>query len=148
MVCASLMRWKKTRSKVIPDAWILFVQKGVRSPVLLEIDAGSSYQRRFKEHIKSRIEFVRSGEYQKMFNSKGCLIAYVTTGELPQYRDSRRSTMCRWSIDTLNEMGLESWASILRFAAVERKEMYTTPLFDGRVWRRPDSDSPLALLYD
>jgi hypothetical protein len=51
-------------------------------------------------------------------------------------------------MEALSDMGLGSWAPILRFASTERKKMYSTPLFDGRVWRRPDSESPLALLYD
>lgn len=128
--------------------WILFKKGNTHYPVLLEIDRGTAYQQRFKEHVKSRIEFIRSGEYQKLFDSKGCVIAYMTTGELPEYKQSRCNTMRLWTMETLKEMNLKSWASIFLFSSVVRKDMYDTPLFDGLVWMRPDSDSPLGLLTD
>jgi hypothetical protein len=48
---------------VIPDAWMTIEwQRGGRRvtfPVLLEIDRGTMFKRRFKRHVRSRIEFVR-----------------------------------------------------------------------------------------
>jgi hypothetical protein len=139
---------KRVSVKVIPDAWLLFenIKANVRTPVLLEIDRGSSYREKFKEHVRSRIEFVKSGAYQKMFGGRGCVIAYATTGELPEYRETRLTAMCDWTMQVLFDMGIADWASILRFSSVVRKEMFEAPLFMGRIWRRPDSDSPLRLL--
>jgi hypothetical protein len=51
-------------------------------------------------------------------------------------------------MDVLSDMQIKDWASILRFGAVVRKDMFETPLFMGRRWRRPDSDSPVRLLGD
>jgi Replication-relaxation len=135
---------------VIPDAWILFFdpQKNIRAPVLLEVDRGSEYKHQFKQHVWSRIEFLRSGSYEKKFNGKGCTIAYITTGESPEYRESRARAMRGWTMEILEEMDMENWASILKFATVVRKEMYNAPLLDGTVWRRPDSDTSVALLHD
>lgn len=139
---------KRTMVKVIPDAWILFenTRSGLRTAVLLEIDRGSAYSERFKEHVRTRIEFVRSGAYEKTFEGKGCIIAYATTGELPEYRESRLDAMCSWTMDVLSGMQIKDWAPILRFSAIVRKTMFETPLFMGRVWRRPDVDSPVRLL--
>jgi hypothetical protein len=53
---------------VVPDAWLHFARVGGRkSPVLLEIDRGSEYQERFKNHVRGRIEFLRSGDYARIF---------------------------------------------------------------------------------
>jgi hypothetical protein len=64
---------KQTVVKVIPDAWILFenTKAHLRTPVLLEIDRGSAYREKFKEHVRSRIEFIKSGAYGQMFGGKG-----------------------------------------------------------------------------
>jgi len=59
---------------VVPDAWLLIerVREGApeRFPVLLEIDRGTEYQRRFKEHVLSRAEFIRSGGYERLFGDR------------------------------------------------------------------------------
>jgi hypothetical protein len=134
---------------VIPDAWILFedLRDNKKAPVLLEVDRGSEYQHKFKKHIWSRIEFIKSGKYQEIFQSRGCVIAYVTTGELPEYREARARAMRQWASEILREMNMRNWGSILRFTSVIRKEMFKAPLFDGRVWLTPDSESPVALLH-
>jgi hypothetical protein len=141
---------KPERFKMIPDAWLLFddLNENVRLPVLLEIDLGSSYRERFKCHVRSRIEFLRSGAYQKMFGAEGCVIAYATTGELPEYRQSRCNAMRDWTREVLTDMNLKSWAAILRFASVVREDMYEPGLFEAPVWLRPGSDSPLSLLEE
>jgi hypothetical protein len=77
---------------------------------------------------------------------KGGLIAYATTSELPEYKQTRVKFMRLCSSEVLREMNLKGWASILRFTGVERKTMYDSPLFGGAVWLRPDSDSLLPLL--
>lgn len=67
---------KVDNTKIIPDAWLLFEGYGLKHPVLLEIDRGTAYKQNFKQHVKSRIEFLRSGGYQHMFAERGGLIAY------------------------------------------------------------------------
>jgi hypothetical protein len=135
---------------VIPDAWILFQNRhdNLRSPILVEIDRGSEYKHSFKKHIWSRIEFIRTGAYQEMFSSRGCMVAYATTGERPEYREARVRAMRAWTREILEEMNMEDWGSILRFAAIERKKMFESRLFDGRLWRDPVADSPVTLLHD
>jgi hypothetical protein len=74
---------KQTKSEkliVIPDAWVEFERNdGKKYPILLEVDRGMEYSRKFKRHVRSRIEFIRSGAYKKMFQTDAVLIAYVTT---------------------------------------------------------------------
>lgn len=134
--------------KVIPDAWIHLMRGNTNYPLLVEVDHGTAYKDRLREHIKSRIEFLQSGEYQKVFKSRGCMIAYITTGEFKEYKNTRLRFMVERAKEALKEMRLESWASVLRFAAVERKSLLTTPLFEAPVWMRPDTDSPVTLLHD
>jgi len=72
--------------QVIPDAWILFGNKGARLALIFELDRGREYQKKFKEHVRSRVHMIRSGEYEKWFGVPGAIIAYATTGETPEYR--------------------------------------------------------------
>ena len=54
---------KKVTVPVIPDAWMDFerVQDGKSFPVILEIDRGMEYSRKFKQHVRSRIAFIEAG---------------------------------------------------------------------------------------
>jgi hypothetical protein len=131
-------------NKVIPDAWLLFEKEGRHYPILLEIDRGTEYQQRFKHHIATRIEFIRSGEYQKIFGEKAVTVAYVTTGDTLEYRKTRLKAMQTWTNEVLKEQKRENWASTFRFSEVALDEVYSAPLFDGVVWVRPDSETALS----
>jgi hypothetical protein len=90
--------------RVVPDAWMLFerLKNGEHErfiPLLLEIDRGMEYRETFKNHVRSRIEFIPSGVYSKLFLTEAVLIAYVTTGERAEYRETRRAAMCAWTMD-------------------------------------------------
>jgi len=140
---------RQTMLKVIPDAWLeIQKERAGKLPadfrILLEIDRGTFFQKSFKEHILSRIEFVGSGLYRKMFGTEAVLIAYVTAGGNMTQREKRRATLCAWTKDLLNELGIE-WASMFRFHALSLDDIYTANTFEGKVWYRPDSPSPLML---
>ena len=51
---------KREGEAVVPDAWLHFerVADGARFPVLVEIDRGSEFQERFKNHVRGRLEFI------------------------------------------------------------------------------------------
>lgn len=136
--------------KVVPDAWMLFerLKNGEHErfiPVLFEIDRGMEFKQKFTHHIRSRIAFIRSGAYKNMFQTDAVLIAYLTTGERPEYRETRRRAMCAWTQDVLADLRMENWSSIFRFASVVFDELYTSPVFDAPVWYRPDSPTPVSL---
>lgn len=141
---------KTERLKVIPDAWLLFEQlKDGRHahwfPVLLEVDRGMEYQQKFKQHVRSRIEFIKKGgAYSKMFGTEAVVIAYVTTGQTPEYRDTRRAAMCAWTNEVLAKLNKENWARLFRFCSVTL-DLYSSQLFKAPVWYKPDSASPVPL---
>jgi DNA-binding PadR family transcriptional regulator len=137
--------------RVIPDAWLLFEQtKGGELehgyPVLLEVDRGMEYREKFKRHVRSRLEFIKKGgAYSKLFGTEAVIIAYLTTGEVPQYRESRRKAMCSYTMEVLAELHKEAWAPIFRFHSFLLEDMYDTDLFKAPVWYRPDSPTPVPL---
>ena len=147
---------RKTTVTVIPDAWVKFdhMEHGAHKQymaVLFELDRGMEYQQKFKQHIKGRIAFIRSGQYQQMFGVPGVIIAYATTGQTPQYRLTRCKTMNAWTRDVLAELDLQHWSGIFRFTALEFKTLYedAATLFTKPVWYRPDSPAtPVALLIE
>ena len=131
---------------MIPDAWLLFERPdGSRSSLLLKVDRGREYQAAFRAHVAARIEFLASGQYTRVFGTRGVRIAYVTTGERPEYRHSRLSAMCQWTQSLLAEQGREDWADVFRFCNLEWSGVYQLPLFDGPMWRRPGSAAPVSL---
>jgi hypothetical protein len=136
--------------KVIPDAWILIERLKDRKhdtsfPILLEIDRGMEYQQNFKKHVTSRIEFIRSGEYKKMFGIDAVTIAYATTSDMPEYRETRRRAMCAWTQEVLKELRKENWARIFRFHSLSLQNIYAPAIFEEPVWYRPDSPELVPL---
>ena len=139
---------------VIPDAWLHFdrLERGEHTQylaVLCELDRGMEHGQKFKQHVRGRIELIRSGEYQRVFGVPGVVVAYLTTGQTPEYRTTRMKTMNAWTREVLRELGLESWAAIFRFTAVEFDRLYETvdSLFASPVWLRPDSPAtPVPLV--
>jgi hypothetical protein len=114
---------------VIPDAWALFEREEGRQrhtyPLLLEIDRGTEYRKKFTEHIASRIAFIRKdGPYGHIFGRREVQVVYVTAGETENLREARLRAMCVWAWEELQALQRESWASVFRFGSVTFKEMY------------------------
>ena len=137
-------------ASVIPDGWLQFerVADGARPPILVEIDRGSEYQERFKNHIRARIEFIDSGDYERVFGTPAVIIAYATTDQVPAYAETRRNTMGAWTREVLAELELDDWASVFRLTTVTYETLYAEApaLFAAPVWYRPDSPTPVRLL--
>lgn len=137
--------------KVVPDGWLLFerLKGGAHDtyfPVLLEIDRGTEYSKRFVQHLQSRIEFVKKGgAYSKIFGQEAVMIAYVTTQETTEHQDARRRAMCMWTSKVLKELGKTNWSPIFRFHSLSLADIYQSDIFDGPVWYRLDSASPVPL---
>jgi hypothetical protein len=142
---------ERAAALVIPDGWLLFerVADRARSPLLIEIDRGSEYQERFKNHVRARLAFIHSGDYAKVFGIPAVMIAYVTTGQIPAYRETRVKTMAAWTREVLAELKMERWAGIFRFTSAVYETLYedAQTLFEKPVWYRPDEHStPVPLL--
>ena len=142
---------KTENVRVTFDAWVLVerLNNGAHEhfiPVAIEIDAGTEHGRRFRQHVRSRLLFIQSGAYRQLFHTNAVLICYVTTGQTPEYRETRRKAMCRFTMEVLKELNKESWASIFRFTSTTFEDIYQTPFFDQpMIWYRPDSDTPVPL---
>jgi hypothetical protein len=141
---------ERTAALVIPDGWLLFERAADRArvPVLVEIDRGSEYQERLKNHIRARLAFIHSGDYAKVFGIPAVMIAYVTTGQIPAYRETRVKTMAAWTQEVLSELKMDRWAGIFRFTSAVYETLYEDAhtLFEKPVWYRPDASTPLPLL--
>ncbi len=138
---------KKMSVPVIPDAWLDFerVADKKRFPVLLEIDRGMEYSRKFKQHVRSRIVFIESGQYKQVFGRQAVRVVYITTGETPEYRETRRKAMTAWTREVLAERNMQSWSSLFYFGSLIFDEIYETGFFTDPLWYRTDLDNPVGL---
>jgi len=138
---------KPITMSVIPDAWLLFAKSERKYAIIFELDRGMEFQEKFKQHVLGRIELIRSGKYQEVFGVPGVIVAYVTTGQTPEYRTSRMKAMNAWTREVLADLNLNSWAGIFRFTAVEFDSLYnqTPALFEEPVWLRPDTKETVHL---
>ena len=78
------------------------------------------------------------------------IVAYATTGERPEYRETRRKTLGAWTNEVLVELNKANWAPIFRFHSLSLEELYPKnlaehPIFTKPVWYRPDSETPVTL---
>ena len=137
-----------TTVPVIPDCSFWFRTAGTRSHVLFELDRGMEDASRYLAHVKARLAFIRSGAYERVFQTKAVIIAYATTGRIAAYRETRRRALCALTQEALTELHEESLARIFRFTAVQFETLYehAPSLFVGPVWYRPDSSTPIPLL--
>jgi hypothetical protein len=126
---------------VIPDAWVLFEKEKEKFAVLFELDRGMEHGAKFKEHVRARIAFIRSGTYKETFGVPSVIVAYVTTGQTPAYRNTRMKTMNNWTREVLTDLNLKNWGGIFRFTSVEFETIYdqAVRLFEESVWLRPDT---------
>jgi hypothetical protein len=141
-----------TTVKVVPDALLCF-ERPDRSkyPILLEIDRGTEYQDRFKDHLRARLQLLFSGTFARVFQTPAVVVAYATAGQPPGSRETRCATMQQWTEEVIAEMiqgkRQQEWLGIFRFCSLP-EDIYASAhaLFSAPVWDRLDSDSPVPLL--
>ena len=56
-------------------------------------------------------------------------VAYITTGETPEYRETRRKAMINWTREVLAERNMQSWSSLFYFGSLVFDEIYETEFF-------------------
>ena len=144
------VKGKSEKISVSPDGWLMFerLKDGRHAhwfPVLLEIDRGTKGGETFKRDIRSRIAFVESGEYRRIFRTEAVVIAYAATGPSGELSEGRRKALASWTMEALREAGREDWAPVFRFCSLSFGDIYASPLFEGRVWYRPDQSEPVRL---
>jgi hypothetical protein len=139
--------------KVIPDAYLLFQKLNNNKherfyQVILEIDRGMEFQKRFKKAIQARLEFIKdTASYSSLFETapNNVIIAYITTGDRPEYRESRRRAMSDWTMQVISQSDLNNLPCSFLFCSVVASEIYNIPLFEGAGWFRPGESSPVSL---
>jgi hypothetical protein len=141
---------KATTPVIIPDAWLLFAlqSNGARFPVMLEIDRTTTFRAKFQAQLKARLDFVRSGEYTKVYNQPAVIFAYVTAGTSPAHTQTRVKAMAGWTQSVLTELGLQEWEVIFRFTSISFDTLYADipTLLEKPVWQRPGISEPVPLL--
>jgi Replication-relaxation len=139
--------------KVIPDAYLLFQKLNNNKherfyQIILELDRGTEFKQRLIKAIRTRLEYIKdSGAYRRLLGMepKNVILAYITTGDRPEYRESRRRAMCNWTMEVLAQSGLNNLPCSFLFCSVVASEIYNIPLFDGAGWFRPGDSSPVSL---
>jgi hypothetical protein len=139
--------------KVIFDAYLLFQKLNNNKherfyQVLLEIDRGMEFQKRFVKSIRARLEFIKySGAYRRLLGMepKNVIIAYITTGDRAEYRESRRRSMCDWTRKVLEQSDSVNLPCSFLFCSALATEIYNIPIFDGAGWFNPYSTTPVSL---
>jgi hypothetical protein len=139
--------------KVIPDAYLLFQKLNNNKherfyQVILELDRGTEFQKRLVKSIRARLEFIKDSEaYRRLLGMepKNVIIAYITTGDRPEYRESRRRAMSDWAMEVISQSDLENLSCSFLFCSVVASEIYNIPLFEGAGWFKPGESSPVSL---
>jgi hypothetical protein len=134
---------------VIGDAFLCFerIADGMRFPLLFEADCGTETGRHLRHHVRNRLAYIQSPQYEEFAKTRAARVCYLTTGLFPRYKESRRVAMQRWALEVLTELGLDHWASVFLFASVDYETMYDQPhrLFTEPVWYKPDEPDPVPL---
>ena len=133
----------------MPDGWRLFEEKTdnavYEQPVMIELDREMEHKVKFRDHVGGRINYLQSGEYKKTFKTDVATIAYITTGQPPEYRETRRKAICHYIKELLEDMRLKDWSSVFRVASVDFGTLYDYSLFESEIWYKPDSDTAVRL---
>ena len=130
---------------VVPDAFLVFTFNPGVFPVLLEIDCATEGQMQFKRMLAARIEFFRSGNYERFFRQKAGNVCYVVTGNSHGERLARMNALIRWTMELLKEQNMERWAETFKFSQVDFDAMYACELFENEVWKIGNRAPPAKL---
>ena len=128
---------------VIPDAWCDFRMDvlSLRRCIVVELDRGTTSIAPFKQKLRSLYAYAISEEYQELFGTDLCLVAYATINT------QRLRQMIEWCEQELEQQRLEHEANLYRFTALPDGEINPQQLFCTPVWFRPYDPSPTSLLW-
>ena len=76
---------------------------------------------------------------------KNVIIGYITTGDWPEYRESRRRAMSDWAMQVISQSDLNNLPCSFLFCSVVASEIYNIPLFEAAGWFKPGESSPVSL---
>jgi hypothetical protein len=135
---------------VLPDAWVYVITDGQETALWFEVDRGTEYRQRFQQLVRARLALIERGQYAAYFGTPVIRVCYLVVSSVPyQHRETRLTTLRRWTAEVLTEQHREDWISVFRFSTIDFTQMYeqTHRLFAEPVWYFAD-DSVAVPLFD
>lgn len=138
----------RTKINVVPDAWLDFRMevpgraKPRRKCLVIELDRGTTSITPLKQKLRALYTMAVSEEYQALFGTDLCQVAYCTTAGT-----DRLSQLKRWCEEELAENGLESENGLYLFAALPDVVYDPQELFCSEMWYRPFVSESMPLLW-
>jgi hypothetical protein len=127
---------------VVPDGLILVTnpRTNQRLLVLLEIDQNTQAEGRFKEHIASRLAYVKSPQLRDTYGTVPYRIAYATQGLTEAASRARLAAMVKFTREVLTARQRTEDSRYFRFTTITFATLYedTPRLFEGHAWYLPD----------
>jgi hypothetical protein len=146
---------RMVKVSVIPDGIILVTNThtGKRLVLLLEIDQNTLSEVRLRNHIASRLAYVRSSHFRATYGDIPSRIVYATQGVTESATMARLRAMCKITMKLLTERKREPDSRRFRFTTITFSTLYqdAQSLFEKAVWYRPDDlklESPVPLFTD
>src|SRR5436305_10852412 len=133
---------------VIPDGWLDFRQKREgqekrkRRCIVVELDRGTTSIAPFKEKLRAYYFYALSEEYEALFGTKLCMVAYATTAG-----KDRLKQMVEWCEQELVQQRLEHEANLYRFTSLPSGVYDPQEIFCFPVWFKPFEQESVSLLW-
>lgn len=133
---------------VIPDGWLDFRMavpdrpKPRRRCIVLELDRGTTSIAPFKEKIRAYFGYAISEEYEALFGTNLCMVAYATTAG-----HNRLRQMIEWCETELTQQRIEHEANLYRFVSLPVGEYNPQEMFCSEMWYKPFESEPESLLW-
>src|SRR5437763_7213783 len=133
---------------VIPDGWLDFRMavpdrpKPRRRCIVVELDRGTTSIAPFKQKLRALYAYAISEEYQELYGTDLCMVAYATTAGR-----QRLQSMIEWCEQELEQQRLEHEANLYRFTALPDGELDPRQVFCSPVWYKPYQKEPVSLLW-
>ena len=130
-----------SRTTVIPDGWLdLRLAGRGQIAVALELDRGTTEQRRWRRKIRALLAWA-NGPYQQRFGTTSLTVAVVATPG-----PARQAMLRRWTEAELEQHGQAGAADLFRFAGMRPARVTPRALFQEPRWQRPFATKLIPLL--
>jgi hypothetical protein len=143
-----------TKVGVIPDGEILITNTstGERLIIILEIDQNTQAEARLRNHITTRLAYVRSQHFRNTYSNIAYRIVYATQAVTESAAKARLTHLCEFSMKLLRERQQQQDSQYFRFTTISFATLYdsATRLFgtEEPSWYVPGEwkrQSPVAL---
>lgn len=132
----------KETVSVVPDAFLLFQSGEKERAICLELDRGTTDQRRVRMKMAALYSYALSPEYKKLFGTERCMVAFATTAG-----QQRLNNLLSWCEQELTALDITEESNLYRFSSFSDTLHPGTLFCSPRVWFRPFDPSPTPLLW-